>query len=136
MKRIDLLQLFRRQHLRSAVIGFKGDDALSHRIGGHLAKLARGARIQPLLEVSKKENTVADNVASQRSAELVADELLARNTGAVAEPVVRGRCRIAVVLVRRTVERVGAALGDERDLTAGTAALIRIPRRSASATAT
>jgi len=67
---------------------------------------------------------VFDDAAAEGSAVLVADEVFAGDAGAVGEPVVGSSLDVAMELLERTMELVGAGLGDQRDLPAGGAALV------------
>ena len=71
--------------------------------------------------------------AANGAAELILDEVIARNLGGsvVAEPTVGHQRRIAVILIQIAVELVGAALGNQRELTAsGGACVCRVARNA------
>ena len=97
---------------------------LLERFGGHGPHLSHAAGIDALLPINEIKQAVFLDRTADRGAKLIADQLLHRHAGLVVEPGIGGCRGIAIVLVKRTVELIGAALGDQHHLAAGRTALI------------
>ena len=107
------------------VAGAKGECARAKGVGGNGADLRNAAGVLALFVVEEIKDAVGDDLSPDTCAELIADQRLARNVGVIVEPGVGGEESVAVVFVERPMELIGAALGDESDLTAGRAAQVR-----------
>ena len=90
--------------------------------GGNVGSLGTGAAVFAGFVVEEEKDTILEDRAAEGSSVLVADESGTGDAGAVAEPVVGLGEGVAIVLVGRTVELIGAALGDDGDLTTAGAA--------------
>ena len=100
------------------------DDALLVGFAGHDARDRAAAAIFAVFPVEEEEGAIADQASAEGCAVLVADQRRARHAGAIVEPAVGRGVGVAHVLVERAVELVGAALGHQRNLAAGGAALV------------
>ena len=91
------------------------------------------AGIAPAFVVEEEEQAVLDDRASDGTSEYVAVQLLTTDAVRIIEERIRRKICIAVVLVKRSVKFVSAALGDQRHLCARSAAYIRASVCSCSA---
>src|SRR5258708_1680398 len=123
--RIELLDLIRRQLADAAVFARVLEKSIAKIIRGHNSQAGGLAAVAAAFVVEKVEEPVFfDRTASGRT-EDIADQFIAGQAGQVIEKVVGAKRRVAIELIRRTVESVGATLRDERHLGAGTAAQVR-----------
>src|SRR5262249_16774885 len=77
-----------------------------------------------VLPVKEEERAIPDQASAKGRPVLIAHERRAGDARPVVEPVVGREGSVAVVLVKRTVELVRPALGNQRPLAAGGTALI------------
>ena len=125
MEWIELLDVVRRQLADAAIFARVLEKPVAKIIRGHNSQARGLAAVAASFVVEKVEEPVFLDRAASRRTENIADQLIAGQAGQVIEKVIGGERRIAVELVERTVEGIGATLGDQRDLSAGAAAQIR-----------
>src|SRR5438128_10917261 len=113
MQRVDLFNLVWRQSHGSPIGRLKGENSLPHIRRRYLYELADGAAVEAFFVIEEEEHAILLDRASQRETELIAVQRLARYAGAVIEPVVGRKDGVAIEFVGRSVQPVGAALGDQ-----------------------
>src|SRR5260370_14096776 len=92
--------------------------------GGNVGSLGPAAAVFARLVVEEEKDTILEDRTAEGSAVLVANQRRTRDAGAVAEPIVGLGEGVSIVLVGRAVELIGAAFGDDGDLTTAGAAEI------------
>ena len=113
MKRIQLLDLVRRQLADTAVASRIGEDSLPEVGIGNNAKRWRFGSVAPPLIVQEIKNTVLLDGTAHGSAEDVADQFLPGYARRIIEETIGRRNRVAMVLIKRPVQVVGATLGNQ-----------------------
>ena len=115
------------------------DNSVAQGIAGHDAQNTVLLALAITFIVEEEEEAIFLQRTSHGRAEDIANQLQRFVGLAITqlrllhEPVVGAGESVAVVLVQRSVKSVGAALGDERDLRSGGAALVRVVVRGSNA---
>ena len=129
---VHLFNLSGGERLNTAGCGRVGDAAVAQGETGHVAADFYIFRLALAFIGAEEEQAVFQNGAPERAAKRIANDFLwdvglaVQQLGVLVEPAVGRGDRRAILFVERAMKGVGAALGDQRDLTSGGAALIGI----------